>query len=243
MGFLKRAFLGIELGLIPVFFILWYFPFINFPIRVATAIVGFALLCSALFLGWKRTWARRFLLFVYVFLVVFIEFPLPHPVDHESLRTAYCDALKSYTGRPYVWGGESYFGIDCSGLIRKSMEDALAWQGFTTFNPSWVRESFSLYWHDTTARVIGEGYGGRTRLIAQCNTLNTFDDSILQPGDMAVTTSGIHIMAYLGNHTWIAADPDPNKVVLFTVPEEKSSYFSTPMRLVRWKLLDNQSSE
>ena len=113
---------------------------------------------------------------------------------------------------------------------------ALAARGFTTLNPALVRDSLSLYWHRTTAKVIGEGYAGRTDTVTTCPTLNALDYSLVQPGDLAVTAGGDHVMAYLGNRTWIAADPGVNKVTTFTIPEQRNAYFSTPMRIVRWKI-------
>jgi hypothetical protein len=58
------------------------------------------------------------------------------------------------------------------------------------------------------------------------------------PGDLAVTTSGDHVLAYLGEKEWIAADPGERKVTKFTIPEKKNAYFYTPMRIVRWRILE-----
>lgn len=60
------------------------------------------------------------------------------------------------------------------------------------------------------------------------------------PGDLAVTLSGIHVMAYLGDNTWIGADPGEGRVTQFTVPDKKNSYFATPMRIVRWTALEGK---
>ena len=69
--------------------------------------------------------------------------------------------------------------------------------------------------------------------------MNALDYSLVMPGDLAVTASGDHVMAYLGDKTWIAADPVEGKVTKFVIPEQKNVYFSTPMRIVRWKVLSN----
>jgi hypothetical protein len=193
------------------------------------------------FFVWRYKILRWFLIAIYGATILFLVQPSGshHSVDRSALRSDYCAALKSYSDCRYVWGGEGYFGIDCSGLVRKGLEDALVARGFATLNPALIRAGISLYWHDTTAKVIGEGYANRTFFVTACPMLNTLDESLLQPGDLAVTLNGIHIMAYLGNRTWIAADPGESKVTTFVIPEQKNAYFSTPMRIVRWKILSN----
>jgi hypothetical protein len=64
--------------------------------------------------------------------------------------------------------------------------------------------------------------------------LNKLDSALLLPGDIAVTTSGVHMMAYLGNNKWIGADPGEKRVAIFTIPETKNVWFFTPMNIMRW---------
>jgi hypothetical protein len=225
------------LCLFPTLAVLWYFPYIDFPIRMLTSAAGLGILVGGLYLVWGFPVALWALAACYAGVLLFLCLPAHRPPDREVLRNEYCHALTSYLGTRYVWGGEGYFGIDCSGFVRKAMEDALAKRGILAFDPAAVRQAISLYWHDTNARVIGEGYFGRTVFVTTCTNLNTLDYASLQPGDLAVTTGGDHIMAYLGDKTWIAADPGPGKVTEFHIPEERDPYFSTSMRIVRWKLL------
>ena len=222
----------------PAFLGLWYFPIIDFPVRVAAWAVGFLIVAGSLYYSGKVPVLRWLLVALYLGVALFLLLPLHKPVDRPALRIAYCHALKAYTGCRYVWGGEGYLGIDCSGLMRKGMEDALATRVWSTLNPALVRESVSLYWHDTSARVMGQGYAGRMRVVAACPSLNQLDYSLVAPGDMAVTQGGDHVMAYLGDKMWIAADPIAGRVTSFAIPEEKNPYFTTPMRIVRWRLLE-----
>lgn len=55
-----------------------------------------------------------------------------------------------------------------------------------------------------------------------------------------MATNGTHIMAYLGNKQWIGADPGEGKVVRFLIPENGNFYFSVPMKIVRWTVLENK---
>jgi hypothetical protein len=64
------------------------------------------------------------------------------------------------------------------------------------------------------------------------------ENALILPGDMAVTKGGIHVMAYLGNNQWIGADPGAMKVTVFTTPNPTSGWFSCPMNIVRWSMLN-----
>jgi hypothetical protein len=237
--FSRSRLFRVWLSLFPGFLVLWYFPYIDFPIRVLTSIAGFLLLAGAVVFAWRIAIARWLLLVIYLLAALFLLWPTSGSIDHKAVRAGYTKALKSYLGCRYIWGGESYTGIDCSGFVRKGLEDALALQGIFNFEPAALRQSISLYWHDTNARVIGGGYAGRTKLVTTCVNLNVLDYSPLQTGDLAVTSGGDHVMAYLGDKTWIAADPGYGKVTEFHIPEENDPYFSMEMHIVRWTILSN----
>ena len=221
-----RNLLPLWLVLFPAFLVLWYWPVISFRIRLLTWAIAALLLIGSLFFAWNSKILRALMLGFCTIAALFLLWPSHRTEDRSTMRSDYCAALKSYSGCRYVWGGEGYLGIDCSGFVRKGMEDALALRGLLTLDPALVRESISLYWHDTTAKVIGEGYSGRTEIVTTCPMLNTLDSEQLRPGDLAVTSSGDHVLAYLGDRTWIAADPTEGKVTTFVIPETKNAYFS-----------------
>ena len=234
---LKSVFLGLWLAAFPVVVILWYYPVITFRVRVETLLVALFILVGSIGLVWKFKRARWVLVGIYLVTAIFLILPGRKLRDHAALRQAYVEAMQAYQGTRYVWGGEGRFGIDCSGLVRKGWEDALVSQGLFTGNSALIREGASVYWNDTTAKVLGEGYTGRTTLVTTCPSLNTADYTLLLSGDLAVTQNGVHVLAYLGDKTWIAADPGEGKVARFVVPEKENAYFFTPMRIVRWKML------
>jgi hypothetical protein len=236
----RRVFVGTWLAAFPLLLVLWYYPVVTHRLRVETLIVALFILGGALIMVWKYCKVRWLVMGLYVAVAIFLIFP-GRQVNRAELRDAYGEAMKSYEGTRYVWGGESCTGIDCSGLIRKGWEDALMHEGILTFNSSLIRESNWLYWNDTTAKVMGEGYLGRTVPVATCSSLNTLDYTLVQPGDLAVTEDGSHIVAYLGNKTWIAADPGVGRVTTFTVPEKHNGYFWMPMQIVRWKILADKN--
>ena len=50
------------------------------------------------------------------------------------------------------------------------------------------------------------------------------------PGDIAVTASGVHVLACLGASEWIEADPNLKKVLIVQVPESKILGFKKPSK-------------
>ncbi len=156
------------------------------------------------------------------------------PADGERLRAAYVDSLRSLEGTNYVWGGETRLGIDCSGLVRGALVDANLREGLRTANPSLIRTAATLWWFDASAKALGENYRGLTASIAEAKSLNDADYSTLRPGDIAVTESGIHTLAYLGDKTWIQANPVPMRVVKTTAPTTTDGWFVQEVRLLRW---------
>lgn len=158
--------------------------------------------------------------------------------DPAILRAAYIRSLPCYEGVTYVWGGETRIGVDCSGLMRCGLRDACLSTGMRTINPALLRENLSLWWHDSSAKAMGEGYRDLTRPVLETSSLNTLDHTLIQPGDIAVTSSGLHVMAYLGNREWIEADPKAGRVIRVQVPAKDNAWFDMSMQIMRWRILE-----
>jgi len=235
----RRVLTVLWFSLFPLLLLFWYAPVISLRIRIITLIIILSIFGGALWLSWSRRWVRWSLIALYLLLTVSISLPYRPQINRSKLQMKYCKDLETYTGCKYVWGGEGRFAMDCSGLVRRGLEDALVGQGIRTLNPFLIRQGILLWWNDTTAKALGEGYDGRTRLITIAPTLNTLNYSMLKPGDLGVTEHGIHVMAYLGDRKWIGADPGEKRVTIFKIPEKRNAYFSTPMKIMRWKVLEN----
>lgn len=215
-----------------------------YPIRVGyirlLLVFGCALLWSgALWLCWKTKPLRFASWFVTIGFVVFLLLPGKSD-DAQQLRAAFVQSLKSYDGTPYVWGGESRLGIDCSGLIRCGLIDANLRRGWQERNPASLRRAFSLWWNDSSALAMKQGFRGDTRRLFSTQSLNETDDARLQSGDIAVTQSGAHVLAYIGDRTWIEADPSAltgDKVIQVRTPT-RNAWFNSPMTILRWRELE-----
>jgi cell wall-associated NlpC family hydrolase len=158
----------------------------------------------------------------------------------HALRERYVSTLHSLVNTPYVWGGETRRGLDCSGLLRYALWQANWNEGVRTGNPKLLREAAALWWNDASARELGETYRGRLEIVGEAESLNRANYQILQPGDIAVTSpDGVHCLAYVGNKTWIEADPSAlvgDKVIAVQTPVQ-NAWFTRRVKLLRWKQL------
>lgn len=191
---------------------------------------------------WRRRVARSILVGVSVLAAVFLLLPGRTHLDRDALRDRYLDGLRRYEGVTYVWGGEGPTGIDCSGLVRRALVDALFSTGIRTFDPGLVRRALMLWWFDCTAKALGECRDGLTYELGQASSVNQLDLSAVLPGDLAVTDQGVHVMAYLGNRVWIEADPGIKRVVAVPVPSSGNPWFKVPVKTVRWTLFRNDGA-
>ena len=193
-------------------------------------------------IGWLlylRPKGRLFLVLAIVLVATPFLLPARNSASRQTLPEANTRALLHYKDVTYWWGGENRMGIDCSGLIRRGAIDSLLREGLCHFDGELLRAAPDLWWHDTSADALGEGYRGYTLPVTQAKNLNELDHSLVRPGDMAVTGSGSHILAYLGNKQWIQADPTANQVIVETAPS-KNGWFTRSVNVVRWRWMSGQ---
>ena len=215
-----------------------------YPVSTNATRLG-SLVCVAtlwgggLLLFWEKRTVRYALLAFAIALACLLVLP-GRESDSAAMRRAYVESLAKYEGTRYVWGGESRFGIDCSGLVRRGLVNADFKEGLATANPKPLREAASLWWHDTSASGLLAGYDGRTRDVLDAPSINELDHTRLLPGDIVVTADGLHTMAYTGDETWIEADPNPGRVVSVRAPSNVV-WFKVPVRVMRWRQFEGNN--
>ena len=205
--------------------------------RVISLALVFAVWLGLISIVWRQRLLRYGLLGITLLAAVFLALPSRGSPPTETLRADYIAGLLRYEGVRYYWGGETARGIDCSGLVRRGLIDALLRCGLRTLDAGLVRQAIGFWWHDCTASALGEQHRSLTVHVLDTPSVNALDYSKVLPGDLAVTTGGVHVMAYLGNHRWIEADPGAGRVITVAAPSRDNSWFHGPMNIVRWSIL------
>jgi len=185
-------------------------------------------------------WGRKPLRFGWLAATVLLAAPfmLPaRPINESELRAAYVQGMKQLVGTRYVWGGEGSRGIDCSGLPRKALRGALLGYGLRHLDGGALREFVRQWAFDASARALGEGYRNYTIALEPHGTIKQMDYATLLPGDLAVTTSGVHILAYLGDERWIQAEPGIGAVAILNGRHDDNGWFEVPVTTHRWSVL------
>lgn len=223
----------------PVMLGLLLYPVSNLILRTSILFIGVLLVGGILFSSWRLRWLRFPIVAIVLIAAIFLVLPGRSP-QPAQLRQRYLNALESYLGTRYIWGGEGRLGIDCSGLVRGGLINALYAQSFTSCNPEAARQAIRLWWNDCSARALGEEYQNFTRHLFDAAALNELTPEQIQPGDIAVTEDGLHVLAYLGNQVWIQAEPNLKQVIKLQSPST-NEWFQTPVRLMRWQVLDSNA--
>jgi NlpC/P60 family len=187
------------------------FPYRNSLVRLVLLALWVLTGLSLLALVWKKKVWRIFVILIAALFVAFLFLP-GRDTNTERLRQRFVRQLERYDGVRYVYGGENNRGIDCSGLVRAAMVRSLADESVLSANPALLRSALTLWWHDTNAIQLGKGANGLTLPKGDGAALPMRAARNLQPGDLAVTTTGSHVLAYLGDSRWIEADPDIMRV-------------------------------
>ena len=199
---------------------------------LAAVWVGFTVLV------WKQKVVRICSLVVPLFLV--IPFALPSgEIDADELREDYVKRMNEFEGTRYFWGGESSRGIDCSGLPRRALRDALLAYGVKHFNGAAFRAYAEQWWYDASAKALGQGYRDYTKPLGAAGSIKEMSYEGLVPGDLAVTDNEMHILAYAGDGMWIQAAPEVGSVATLHGRDDENLWFTIPVTMHRWALLSS----
>lgn len=222
--------------LIAAIIILIMHPINRFSIKITTLGLFILLFISILALFWKKKIIRFTVIGIVAASGIFLSVTGPG-VSKEIIRKEYISSLKKYEGVKYLWGGENSYGIDCSGLVRKGLIDTFFKLGFKEFSPQYIRQALYIWFYDSSAEALRDGYREYTVPIMKDITLNSLEHSKIVEGDIMVTENCVHTMVYIGNNFWIQADPGKGKVIIEMAPSKDNVWYDSKSRIVRWKAL------
>lgn len=232
----RRLLLILTLGSIVTLVVLNLDPVTTKLHRLAILCAMVGLWLGPLLLLWQRK-AIRVALCVVPILAI-LPFLLPEKeLTRSKLHDEYLKRMISYEGTKYHWGGENSRGIDCSGLPRKAIREALFENGIRNFDGGSLRLFLKHWWNDASAKALAEGYLDYTISTGQSDTIASMNYSALKPGDLVVTEDRRHILAYLGKDQWIQADPGAGKVTIENGRTSHNAWFAVPVTSHRWALL------
>ncbi|NET10109.1 MAG: hypothetical protein F6K16_36510 [Symploca sp. SIO2B6] len=205
-------------------------------LRLITISAGMSILLALLLWNWRNRFWRT--LVIGCVCIGLLPLTLPtRPVNVADLRSDYLDSLSNLENTRYHWGGETHTGIDCSGLPRRALQQAMLRQGFKQFNGGLIRRALFHWWFDAAADALAGGHRGYTVALNREGTIRTMDYEGLEPGDFAITGDREHLIVYLGGEQWIQADPGTGRVITLNGHQDDNLWFHSPVTLHRWAIL------
>jgi cell wall-associated NlpC family hydrolase len=101
-----------------------------------------------------------------------------------------------------------------------------------------LRAALASWWWDASARDLAHGVRGVTVPVAGESSLAKVSASNMQPGDLAITKDGLHMLVYFGNGRWIEADPTLRRVVILDPSHDDNPWLHSAVLFYRWKQLN-----
>ncbi len=209
-------------------------PINNETYRALTHITSFAFIVSSV-LVMREMAGKAVVIVLWIGLIFFInsqEFRAPDP--NEFTKT-FVDQVTSYDGVHYRFGGESFLGMDSSGLVRRSL--IITYVKLAIFEGKWalLKRAYAV-WNSKVALSILTLYENPyTKVIGTFQNINLIVKTRLKAGDLAIGPTGSQVAVYIGGNNWVTSDSSVAKVVIERAPSDRLSVFREEIKLVRFK--------
>lgn len=155
----------------------------------------------------------------------------PIRTSHADLQSASLQEAMGYLNAPYVWGGESHLGIDCSGLPRAALRQATLRLFFENRDPALLRV-FAFNWLiDVPAKGMLAGRGND--VVASAKSILELPTEARVTGNLVATADGTHVMMVVDERHVIEADPAIGHVVKLEISDKSSPWTTRPVVALR----------
>jgi cell wall-associated NlpC family hydrolase len=113
--------------------------------------------------------------------------PTPHIVEHDRFAPDFVAVAEAFVGVPYVWGGKTRLGLDCSGLLQVAMHAA---------GKSCPRDGDMQIADLGEAVAIGDTFSGLAR-----------GDLVFWPGHLGIMLDAVRLLHANAHHMAVAIEP------------------------------------
>ncbi len=209
-------------------------PVNNATYRALGHLSIFGFMISSILLN-KQTPGRVVLGLIYVGFAVAVynsEFRPPNP---NQFTNRFVSQVKSYNKVRYRFGGESFLGMDSSGLVRRSLIVTYLKLAFFEGKVGLVKRAYSVWMEKIALSTLMLNENPYTKVIGTFQSINSLDSRILKNGDLAISSQGTLVAIYLGNKLWATSDSSANGVFIERMPANKYGIFRVEVKVVRFK--------
>jgi cell wall-associated NlpC family hydrolase len=113
--------------------------------------------------------------------------PVAHIAERDRFAPDFVAIAEAFLGVPYVWGGKTRLGVDCSGLLQVAMHAA---------GLACPRDSDMQQAEVGTAIAAGADLGGLAR-----------GDLVFWPGHVGIMLDAVRLLHANAHHMAVAAEP------------------------------------
>jgi cell wall-associated NlpC family hydrolase len=113
--------------------------------------------------------------------------PAAHIIERDRFASDFLTLAEAFLGVPYVWGGKTRLGLDCSGLLQVAMHAA---------GQPCPRDSDMQQVEVGTTVSVGDDLGGLVR-----------GDLVFWPGHVGIMLDAVRLLHANAHHMAVAAEP------------------------------------